>query len=189
MPVVRQIYWPGLIPQFLAIAALCASLWLLLPAPARGQAIWLGALAYLVFCRLMRWWLVRDHAQGIRAYRGGRFHDAIAHFDASHRFFSAHRRLDACRSLLFGVASQNSYRIIALGNMAYCHGQLGDAARAIDLYERVLQEVPDHAVARSSLNLLRATGCGPGRHDLPPLWIGCMGPNVYEWPDLRSLLT
>lgn len=162
MPVVRQVYWPGLIPQFLAIAVLCAASWLLLPMGVRGMAILVGGIAYLVFCRMMRWWLVRDHAQGIQAYRAGRFQDAIAHFDASHRYFSAHRRLDAWRSLLFGVASQNSYRIIALGNMAYCYGQLGDGARAVELYERVLQEVPDHAVAKSSLNLLRASGTRTG---------------------------
>jgi hypothetical protein len=64
--------------------------------------------------------------------------------------------LDACRSLLFGVASQNSYRVIALGNMAYCHGQLGEGAKAVELYERVVQMSPEHAVAKASLNLLRA---------------------------------
>jgi tetratricopeptide (TPR) repeat protein len=129
----------------------------LLPAADRSQAIFVGAIVYLIWCRLMRWFLVRDHSEGMRAYRAGRFQDAISHFDASYRFFSTHRRLDAYRALLFGVASQNSYRIIALGNMAYCYGQLGDGAKAIELYERVLQEAPEHAVAKSSLNLLRAS--------------------------------
>jgi tetratricopeptide (TPR) repeat protein len=156
-PVIRQLYWPGLIPQLLAVAVLSVATWLVLPATDLGLAIFVGAIVYLIFCRLMRWSLVRDHTQGMRAYQAGRFQDAIFHFEASHRFFSDHRRLDACRSLLFGVASQNSYRVIALGNMAYCYGQLGDGGKAIELFERVLQEMPEHAVAKSSLNLLRAS--------------------------------
>lgn len=46
--------------------------------------------------------------------------------------------------------------------MAYCYGQLGEGPKAAELYERVLQEVPDHAVARASLNLLRASVSPPG---------------------------
>jgi hypothetical protein len=41
--------------------------------------------------------------------------------------------------------------------MAYCYGQLGDRAKAIELFERVLHEAPDHTAAQSSLNLLRAS--------------------------------
>jgi hypothetical protein len=41
--------------------------------------------------------------------------------------------------------------------MAYCYGQLGNGEKAMELYELVLQEAPDHAVAKASLNLLRAT--------------------------------
>ena len=157
MPVVRQLYWPGVVPQVLAIAVLSAVAWPLLPPADRGRAVVVGAVVYLVFCQLMRRWLVRHHARGMAAYRGGRFAEAIAHFEASHRFFAGHRRLDAWRSVLFGVASRNPYRLIALGNMAYCHGQLGQGPRAVELYERVLTEAPDDAVARSSLNLLRAS--------------------------------
>jgi tetratricopeptide (TPR) repeat protein len=157
MPVVRQLYWPALLPQALGIAMFTGVAWVLLPPAHRAQAIFAGVFAYLLFCNLMRRLFVHDHALGMRAYRAGRFDEAIAHFDASHRYFSAHRRLDAWRSLLLGVASSNSYRIIALGNMAYCYGQLGNAAKAIELYEQVLRESPDHAVAKGSLNLLRAT--------------------------------
>lgn len=156
-PVVRQLYWPGLIPQAVAIASLSAVAWFLLPLERGHHAILIGALVYLVGCRAMRFFLTRDHTRGMLAYRQGQFREAIAGFEASYRFFSAHPRLDALRSILFGVASHHSYRVIALGNMAYCYGQLGEGSKAIELFERVLQEVPDHAVARASLNLLRAS--------------------------------
>ncbi len=138
------------------MAVLCVAAWLLLPAEHRDLAPLFGAAAYLVFCRAMRWILVRDHTLGIRQYRIGHFQESIAHFEASHRFFSAHPRIDAYRSLLFGVASRNSYRVIALSNMAYCYGQLGERDRAIQLFEEVLQLSPGHAVAESTLNLMRA---------------------------------
>jgi tetratricopeptide (TPR) repeat protein len=157
LPVIRQLYLPGLIPQAFAIALLSAIAWFAAPPAYRGQAILFGAASYLVICRVLRLLLVRDHTRGMQAYRAGRFRDAIIHFEASHRFFSEYPRLDASRSLLFGVASHNPYRLIALGNMAYCYGQVGEGAKAVELYERVLREAPDHAVARASLNLLRAS--------------------------------
>jgi len=156
MPVVRQVYWPGLIPQFIAIAALSIAVRLSFSTATILDALFGGAIIYLAVCRLLRWTLVRDHTQGMAAYRAGQFRDAISHFEASHRFFCAHPRLDAWRSLVFGVASKNPYRIIALGNMAYCYGQLGDGPKAIELYEQVLREAPDHTLAKASLNLLRA---------------------------------
>jgi hypothetical protein len=157
LPVIRQLYWPGLLPQFLAIAALSAVAWFVLPIANFIQASIVGAVIYLISCRLLRFQFTRDHILGMKAYRTGQFRDAITHFEASHRFFSAHRRLDAWRSLLLGVASYNPYRVIALGNMAWCYGQLGERAKAVELFEHVLQEVPDHAGARAGLNMLRAS--------------------------------
>jgi tetratricopeptide (TPR) repeat protein len=157
-PVVSEVYLPGLVPQALAVAALCAITWFFLPTAPIWAVLFIGATGYLIFCRAMRWMLVRDHTLGMVAYHAGRFEEAISHFEASHRFFSVHRRVDAWRWLLLGVASKNSYRVIALGNMAWCYGQLGDGAKAVELYERVLSEVPDHAVARATLNLLRTAG-------------------------------
>jgi tetratricopeptide (TPR) repeat protein len=156
MPVVRQLYWPGLIPQWIAILLLAVIVYFCFPMATIFPSLVAGAVIYLVICRSLRALLVRDHTRGMAAYRAGNFQEAISHFQASHRFFSAHRRLDSWRSFVFGVASRNPYRVIALGNMAYCHGQLGEGAKAIELYEEVLREAPDHTLAKSMLNLLKA---------------------------------
>jgi tetratricopeptide (TPR) repeat protein len=116
---------------------------------------------YYIVSNLLRYWLTRDHIRGMAAYRARRFEDAITHFEASRRFFLAHRRLDAIRSLLFGVACRNPYRTIAIGNMAFCYAQLGNSARAIELYEQVLKEQPDHSVAIANLKLLRPNDPAP----------------------------
>lgn len=109
----------------------------------------IAALVYLIFCRIMRAKLTRDHSSGLRAYRAQKFQEAISYFKASYQFFSRHRHLDAWRSLLFGVASANPYRVIALCNMAYCYSQAGEGQQAMKLYQQPLQEEP--GCARKSL--------------------------------------
>ncbi|MGH7979942.1 MAG: hypothetical protein ACREE6_11255, partial [Limisphaerales bacterium] len=149
MPVVRQLEWIGLIPQCAAIAVLAAIAHVVLPDLDIPLDILIGALVYHIFCRVMRAKFVRDHRNGMRAYQARKFQDAISHFERSYQFFSAHRRLDTWRSLLFGVASANPYRVIALCNMAYCYTQAGDGHHAIKLYEQALHEKPDCELAKA----------------------------------------
>jgi small-conductance mechanosensitive channel len=156
MPVVRQLQWMGLIPQFVAIAVVAVIVGVAFPNAGVPADIFIGALVYLLFCRVMRARFAREHKSGMRAYHAQKFQDAISHFEASYRFFSTHRWLDTSRSLLFGVASPNPYRVIALCNMAYCYSQTGEGQRAIKLYEQALQEKPDCALAKASLNMLHS---------------------------------
>src|SRR5438552_5900793 len=151
MPLVRQPHWISLIPQLVAIAALTLPIYAVIPPLGLFRASALAALVYLIFCRLMRSWLTRDHILGMKAYHAQHFDEAILHFDNSYRFFSAHRKVDAWRSMLFGVASWNPYRTIALLNKAYCCGQTQRGQEAIELYERVLNEGPDWKSAEASL--------------------------------------
>jgi hypothetical protein len=156
MPVLRQLQWTGLIPQFVAIAVLAVIVRVAFPNLGVPVDIFIGALGYLIFCRVMRARFVRDHKSGMRAYHAQKFQGAISHFEASYRFFSTHRWLDTWRSLLFGVASPNPYRVIALCNMAYCYSQIGEGQRAIKLYEQALHEEPDCTLAKASLNMLHS---------------------------------
>jgi tetratricopeptide (TPR) repeat protein len=156
MPVVRQLQGSALIPQIVALAALTLAAYACFPSLSLFQDTVVAALAYLIFCRTTRTLLTRAHIRGIKAYRAQRFEDAITHFQASYEFFSSHRKLDAWRSLLLGVASPNPYRIIALCNMAYCYTQVNDGAKAIALYEQALQESPGCMLACVNLRALRS---------------------------------
>jgi tetratricopeptide (TPR) repeat protein len=156
MPVVRQLRWIELIPQFVAIAVLAFVTHMIIPSDETIVDILLAALIYLIFCRTMRAIFVSHHRDGMKAYHDEKFQEAISHFEASYKFFVAHPWLDTTRSLLFGVSSQNSYRIIALCNMAYCYSQAGDGQRAINLYEQALSEKPDCKLAKASLKMLRS---------------------------------
>jgi tetratricopeptide (TPR) repeat protein len=161
MPVVRQLHWKGLTPQFIVLAALVLVLYVVFPKLGIIRDFLIAALAYFIFCRIMRGIFTRDHRSGMRAYHARKFQDAISHFESSYRFFSTHRQLDRRRSVLFGVSSQNPYRVMALCNTAYCYSQIGDGQRAITLYEQALHEEPDCALAKGALNMLRSVSTTP----------------------------
>jgi hypothetical protein len=161
MPVVRQWQWRGLIPQFAAIAALAVVVHIAFPNLDLPLDICVAALVYMLFCRFMRTRFARDHKNGMKAYHAQKFREAITHCEASYRFFSAHRWLDQGRSLFFGIASPNSYRVIALCNMAYCHAQSGDGQKARELYEQALREQPNCTLASASLNMLHSVSKTP----------------------------
>lgn len=157
MPVVRQLHWISLVPQAVMVATFTFIIHFSAPRSRWMHAVFFAALAYLILCRVLRAVFTRDHIAGMAAYRAQRFDDAIVHFGASYEFFSTHRWLDSCRAWLFGVASANPYRIIALCNMAFCYGQIGQGFRAIELFEKALAQAPDCTLARTSLNMLRST--------------------------------
>lgn len=161
MPVVRQLRWGALVPQSVPIAVFAFVIHASVPRLLWSHSIFFAALSYLIICRILRATLTRDHIAGMAAYRAQLFDEAISHFQASYRFFSAHRRLDSFRSLLLGVASYNSYRVIALCNMAYCYTQIGQGHEAIKLYEQALIEAPDCMLAKASLNMLRSASTAP----------------------------
>jgi tetratricopeptide (TPR) repeat protein len=64
--------------------------------------------------------------------------------------------VDRWRALIFGVASPYSYRVLCLGNQAVCYTQIGQAKKAMTLYEEALQEEPNYRLAKLGLNGLRA---------------------------------
>lgn len=167
MPVVRQVHRISLIPQLAGIVGLALLIYAIFPRLGFIRASLIAALGYLIFCRVMRSLLMRDHILGMRAFQAQHLDDAILHFDNSYRFFSAHRKMDAWRSLLLGVASRNPYRIIALCNKAYCYGQTARGPEAIKLYEQVLNEDPDCMLAQASLTMLRAGSAGSNEPPTP----------------------
>lgn len=167
MPVVRSVYWPALVPQVVVVAALTVIVGLFFPALEVPARVLIAAAAYVIGCRVLRAIVAADHVRGMKAYRAGRFEEAERAFERSHAFWSSHRTLDACRSV-FGIASYDPYRVIALLNRAFCYAQRQQPERAIALYEQVLAEAPGNALALTSLRMLGAVAeQAPSRADAP----------------------
>jgi hypothetical protein len=156
MPVVRQIYWPALVAQFGAISLIAFLAWLVAFALRLPVIIFASALLYLGFCKTMRYCFARQHKLGIRAYRSRKFAKAIECHELSYQCFCRHPKIDRYRALILGSASATTYRVMALCNIAFCHAQLNDGARAVGYYEMALREDPECTLAQVSLRMLHS---------------------------------
>lgn len=159
LPVARQLYWPGLLPQFGAITLIDLAIFQFTDTDFAVSTL-LAAGLYWLACGVMRRFFANDQRLGMRAYRASKFEEAVGHFKNSYDFFTKHPWLDRYRFLLLGTSSVNPYRTISLCNMAFCEAQLGHGNRAIELYEEALKLTPDCAIAQVALRMLRATATG-----------------------------
>jgi len=148
---VRELSWPAVIPQLLALLALIGIAYVLVgPDP---RALMWGAGVYLVYSYGSRLLLARSHRVGIQATAEGRHEEAIRHFRASYEFFTRHSWLDRWRSFFLMSPSAASYREMALVNVAFCQAQLGRGEDARASYERAAAEFPDSPLATAGLKL------------------------------------
>ena len=116
----------------------------------------LGASIYLAYSFGSRYILAAAHRAGIRLSRHGRFKEAIACYEQSYDFFSRYHWIDRYRSVVLMTPSAISYREMALINIAFCHGQLGNGDAAKQYYEKALDEFPDSVMARAGLGMVNA---------------------------------
>ena len=153
-PVVREWSWRLVVPQLLAVVVAIGAFSLVLGLD-RAAFLW-GAGIYLVYSFGSRALLARHHKSGMSALRAGMYAEAIEHFRASYRFFSKHSWLDKYRSFTMMSPSAASYREMALLNVAFCHGNLGNGAEAKAAYEQVSRESPESPVAKAALRMIGA---------------------------------
>jgi tetratricopeptide (TPR) repeat protein len=155
-PIIRPISWTGVLAQVAFICFLAAAIAFAFGVRHLALAFLIAAVAHSVFARIMRVWLTAGFQRGVALLRASRFSDAAPVFEASHAALARRPWIDRFRFVLLGAASSMSYREMALCNAAFAYSQVGDGARAIQLYEQALREFPDSSLALSSLQMLRA---------------------------------
>ena len=153
-PFVRQVSWPMVIPQIMAMVASVSIVHAVLRPEAFLHSLMLGCGIYLAYSIGSRQIIASAHRAGIRLSRQGRFQEAISQYERSYQFFAKHKWIDRFRSLVLMSPSGISYREMALVNIAFCHGQLGNAELAKEYYQKTLQEFPDSGMAKASLNMI-----------------------------------
>lgn len=149
-PVVRQIAWISLIPQFIVI-------WIIMFFWAwmdDENYIILGALTYLIIFLSLRRLIARDHRKGIRMIRKGKFEEAIPYFEKSYEFFKSNTWIDKYRYITMLTPSKISYREMALNNIAFSYTQIGNGQMARKYYEETLAQFPESGLAKVGLNFL-----------------------------------
>ena len=154
--VARPISWRLAVPQLIVLAGLVAASALLLSQRYGWLSVSIGAFVYLFYSYGSRFLLLRHHRQGRLLTDRGEFNNAIEAFDKSYAFFSRYRWLDQYRYLTMMIPARQSYREMALINIAYCYVQLGSFTQAEVYYRRALQEFPDSVMARSGLDAVQA---------------------------------
>jgi tetratricopeptide (TPR) repeat protein len=86
----------------------------------------------------------------------GKFEEAIACFEKSYHFFSRNSWIDKYRYVTLFSASKMSYKEMALCNIAFCYSQVNEGLKAIEYYERTLQEFPENGLAKTGLKMLNS---------------------------------
>ncbi|MBV6654558.1 MAG: hypothetical protein KI786_12410 [Mameliella sp.] len=152
VPVVRQIGWWSVVPQLLVLALI---LWVWYQFTPADFLIY-GALTYLLLSLLLRRGIAKDHRKRMAAVRKGNFRDAIIHFEHSYAFFHKNEILDRYRYLTLLSSSKMSYEEMALTNIAFCYGQLGEGEKAKAIYEQTLDAFPENGIAKSALRLMNS---------------------------------
>jgi tetratricopeptide (TPR) repeat protein len=153
IPIVRQVAWISLFPQLLFMGLLIVGFYLL----GQQNFVQYGVLTYLVISMALRYFIPKDHRHGITLVKQKDFQGAIPYFKNSYEFFTKHSWLDKYRFIILLSSSKMSYKEMALNNIAFCYGQIGDGDKSIEYYHRTLTEYPDNEIAKAGLNLLLAS--------------------------------
>lgn len=158
VPTVRQISWGHLLLQFPLIGLFIYGYYLL---ELEYFGPW-GSATYFLLALVLRGLLAGANHRGMQLVKQQRFAEALPFFERSVAFFTAHRWVDTYRFLTMFSSSSMSYKEMALCNIAFCYGQMGQGLRAKAAYERVLQEYPANGLAHAALNLINSLLPVPG---------------------------
>lgn len=153
MPIVRQTAWISALPQVVVLGLLVLIWYVIQP----KQAFLFGAITYLFLSISLRFFIPHNHRKGMDYVKNQNFDTAIIEFKKSYAYFTKHALIDKYRYLTMLSSSRMSYREMALNNIAFCYGQLGNGIEAKNYYEKTLQEFPDSGIAKAGLNMLNAS--------------------------------
>ena len=158
-PIIKQISWLSLVPQLAILALLFLAADLL----GAGDPVVVAIVAYLAAFVFLRWMVAAHHRRGMGLVKKQAFERAIEEFAKSLRFFEAHPWVDRYRYVTLLSSSRMSYREMALLNIAFCHGQIGNGRESKDWYEKALAAFPDSELAKSALRMLASARDLPER--------------------------
>jgi tetratricopeptide (TPR) repeat protein len=152
VPILRQISWISIIPQFM-IMGIILIIWILLNV---SDPFLNMILTYLIISISLRFLIPHDHRKGMSLVKQEKFAEAIDFFEKSYAFFSQHNWIDKFRFVTLLSSSRMCYKEMALVNIAFCYGQIGNGLKSKEYYERTLLEYPDNGIAKAGLNLINS---------------------------------
>ncbi len=151
-PVVHQIAWISLIPNFILFILLVYLVGRIVPPAIASYLI----IALYMFIILALRSIPRNHRKGMKFFKAGQYAQAISEFQKSYDFFTRHAWIDKYRYIVLLSSSRISYTEMALLNTAFCYTQIGEGALAIEYYEKTLAQFPDSEMAKSALRMMQS---------------------------------
>ena len=159
MPVPKIVHWEWkrTLPQFVAYMAILVLCYLIFPTMKLPHILVLGSGIYLAYSMSSKWLIPHHHRRGIRLLRQNHYQEAISAFEESLEFCTRHNWIDTYRAITLMTPTASSFREMALMNIAFSYGQLGDGEKLKAYCERVLKTWPNNEVAHNTLNLIEAS--------------------------------
>lgn len=151
LPIVRQVAWLSIIPQFAIMALFYFALQL---AFTPDTALLAAASIYLLLSLFLRYTIAHHHRKGFALFKKGQYEEAIKHFHNSYDYFTKNQWVDQWRFITMFSSSRMSYREVALLNIGFCYSQIGDGKNAKKYYEETLKYFPDSKMAQTALQAL-----------------------------------
>jgi tetratricopeptide (TPR) repeat protein len=155
-PTIKQVAWISILPQMI-VMGLFMLLWYQYD---QQDFIIYGTASYLILFYILRRLIPKNHRTGMKEVRTENFERAIANFEKSYAFFKKHDWIDKYRFLVLLSSSSITYKEMALNNIAFCYGQIGQGDKSKEFYERTLKEYPESGIAKAALRLLNSTRKG-----------------------------
>jgi tetratricopeptide (TPR) repeat protein len=116
----------------------------------------IGSFLYILAMIMPRKLIAKNHRKGIRYFKEKNYEAAIQEFEKSYEYFKKYKWIDKYRVFTLFSGSSISYSEMALLNIAFCSGQIGNGKKSKETYEKVLLEFPDNEIAKSTLRLLQS---------------------------------
>ena len=148
-PIIRQISWLSLVPQILLFIFIAFVLFIC----GVEDSLFFGAVIYLLLLFSVRRLIPRFHRKGMKYFKNRQYDLAIDEYKKSYQFFQKNKWIDKYRALFLLSSSRISYSEMALANIAYCYGQIGEGAKSKEIYEEILKEFPNSEIALAAIRM------------------------------------
>ncbi|HET6225332.1 MAG TPA: tetratricopeptide repeat protein [Bacteroidia bacterium] len=155
VPTVRPVAWISLVPQLIFYGILCYSYHVLLP---DVDPVFPGVLTGIAIMILLRNLITKKHRKGVKLFKQQKYMAAVPLFEESFAYFTKNAWLDKYRHFLLFSSSKWTFKEMALCNIAFCYGQVGNGQKAKEYYQRVINEFPNNGLATAGLRMLNAGG-------------------------------
>ena len=152
IPVIKQTAWISIFPHLL-VMGLIIFIWYQFT---KSHFVIYGSITYLALSQLLRRIIAKEHKKGIAKVKREHFEEAISDFKNSYEFFNTYEWIDKYRYFILLSSTKMSYKEMALNNIAFCYGQIGNGELAKEYYEKTLDEFPESGIAKAALKLINS---------------------------------